>query len=166
MNQPLNHRSQRGVSTLLVMVFMTSLVTVITATLLLMTQARRSLASGSAGERGLALAEAGIEKAIAELARPGATYAGETDTPFGEGFFSVAVSRRPGAPESWDLVATGLLRDEIDPLVSRRSSAPELRVRIEIARRADDRPQRVRVTSWEARPAQVRTPAATRPASG
>ena len=51
------------------------------------------------------LADAGLEKAIASL-RMDPKYAGETDTPFGEGSFSVTTTAgaRPGA---WSVVSTG-----------------------------------------------------------
>lgn len=59
------------------------------------------------------LAEAGLDKAIALVrAQPG--YAGETDTPLGEGRFSVQVTQT--APGHYRIVATGLL-DRAKPRV-------------------------------------------------
>ncbi|MDQ1256995.1 MAG: hypothetical protein QG656_1596, partial [Candidatus Hydrogenedentes bacterium] len=57
----------------------------------------------------LALAEAGIEKAIAELRAQGDAYTGEQDTSLGSGVFSVTV--QPGAGE-YRIDATAELRDE------------------------------------------------------
>ncbi|MBI5092734.1 MAG: hypothetical protein HZB26_09875 [Candidatus Hydrogenedentes bacterium] len=54
------------------------------------------------------LAEAGIEKAVAELRVNAAGYRGEQDTPLGDGAFSVVVTpeNRPGA---YRILATGRL---------------------------------------------------------
>lgn len=57
----------------------------------------------------LNLAEAGIDKALAELQAGQADYAGEQHTPLGDGFFSVTVKRQEDGSRLID--ASGLLAD-------------------------------------------------------
>lgn len=75
-----------------------------------------------------ALAEAGLEKAFAMLrAHPGA-YAGESDTPLGDGRFSVAVTRGPRAGvyavRSEGIVADGVGRGEKQVIVAEMEIQP------------------------------------------
>jgi hypothetical protein len=58
----------------------------------------------------LNLAEAGVDKAVAELRAGKTDYAGEDSTPLGEGFFTVEATPIPGG-EQWKIVSTGSLRD-------------------------------------------------------
>jgi hypothetical protein len=56
------------------------------------------------------LAEAGVEKAAAELRNGNTGYRGEKDTAFGDGFFDVEV--QPGnAPGLYQIASRGFLRD-------------------------------------------------------
>lgn len=57
------------------------------------------------------LAEAGLEKTLAIL-RTDPAYAGEQDTPLGDGTFSVVVER-PGATGTYRILSTGKLGDDI-----------------------------------------------------
>lgn len=61
-------------------------------------------------EMALHLAEAGLEKAVAELRSQPDTYRGETDTQLGRGRFSVAVQPGPH-PGEYRLESTGKLTD-------------------------------------------------------
>ena len=56
------------------------------------------------------LAEAGLEKAVAELRVRPASYRGEDKTPLGKGLFSVRVHEGHG-PGQYRIVATGALSD-------------------------------------------------------
>lgn len=62
----------------------------------------------------LNLAEAGIEKALAQLAAGRVDYRGETDAPLGDGFFSVDVAPQdpPGAVR---ITATGYMGEALAP---------------------------------------------------
>ena len=46
----------------------------------------------SDSERAIALAEAGIDKAVASLNIPGSNYNGEPETAFGDGYYSVTIT--------------------------------------------------------------------------
>ena len=68
------------------------------------------------------LAEAGTEKAVAELRDTSGTYTGESDTPLGPGKFSVAVTR--GEREGqYHVVSTGELRNNETALARSRVEA-------------------------------------------
>ena len=170
--------TERGVATIIVLILLAALVTVTTAFFTVLAYGRRSLSIGADQERGLAVAEAGLEKAVWELSRPTSRYVGETDTAFEEGAFTVAVTRLEGAAEAWDVVVTGFLNEEymaqaqtpgvVAPAPpSRPSAVPELRARVTIDRFDDGRPRRVRVTRWETGlqppPRSVATAPASRP---
>ncbi len=55
------------------------------------------------------LAEAGIDKAIAELSRSSSTYSGEEDTPLGEGTFSVSVLTSEEEAGEMLIISTGYI---------------------------------------------------------
>lgn len=83
------------------------------------------LARAHAVERGqvcMNLAEAGVDKAIAELRADPSKYTGEHDTSLGAGFFSVETSRLQGARE-YRITSTGLLRSDGHVLKEVRVSA-------------------------------------------
>jgi len=176
-----------GTVLVIAMIFLTVLVALTTAFVVFLGRSRRALTFDDARERGLALAEAGVEKAIWELSRPGTRYRGEADTRFADGFFSVTVKpaegrarerpprsgrqdagatsvtrpsgrdrgredERPAPAETWTIVATGVLIDELDSPPRRLTSVPTLTVRVEIERRGDGRPRRIRLTDWHPRP--------------
>lgn len=74
----------------------------------------------------LILAEAGIEKAVAELRLRPDTYRGEEKTPLGTGRFSVTVERDPGPGTFW-IRATGDAVDG-DQVIWQESRAVRLRL--------------------------------------
>ncbi len=65
-------------------------------------------------ETALALAEAGLEKAFAMLRAHPDTYKGESDTPLGDGRFSVAVTRGPRAGV-YAVRSEGIVADGVGP---------------------------------------------------
>jgi type II secretory pathway component PulJ len=64
------------------------------------------------------LAEAGIDKAIAELSRS-PFYRGEEDTPLGEGTFTVSVLTSEKNPEEMFIISTGYLPHSAEPKAKR-----------------------------------------------
>ena len=78
---------------------------------------QNSVYSNSA-ETATALAEAGVDKAIASLNRTGGTYSGEQETKFGEGSYSVEITTKDAATKV--IEATGYLPNKIEPKVTRK----------------------------------------------
>jgi len=74
-------------------------------------------------ETARALAEAGIEKAIAALAQD-RSYTGESETPIGDGVFSVEVFAQ--AEEQYRVIGTGVFVEE-GQVMARQELAAELR---------------------------------------
>lgn len=70
----------------------------------------------------MAIAEAGLEKALVALRRAPEAYRGEQDTALGAGAFNIAVT--PGEqPGCYRIVSTGTLRDETDVYARARIEA-------------------------------------------
>jgi len=84
------------------------------------------------------LAEAGIDKAIAELSRSSSTYVGEEDTPLGGGTFSVSVL--PSEEDAGEIliVSTGYVPHSFAPRAKRT-------VRVSVRRRDNS----LVITSWQ-----------------
>ena len=90
------------------------------------------------------LAEAGVEKAIAELRRQSGAYRGEKDTKLGGGLFSVEVT--PGkSAGAYRIVSVGLAVDDV-------VAQPRVRVVAEVALAPDGS---VRIRDWEVLPIQA-----------
>lgn len=68
-------------------------------------------------EKATALAEAGIDKALASLNKTGGSYNGETETPLGEGSYSVTVANKDAATKI--LQVTGYIPSKSNPKVKR-----------------------------------------------
>lgn len=68
-------------------------------------------------EKASAVAEAGIDKALNSLNRPGSSYNGENDTPFGDGSYSVAITTKDASTKI--IEATGYLPSKSNPKVKR-----------------------------------------------
>lgn len=65
------------------------------------------------------LAEAGIDKAIAELSRFPSTYSGEEDIPLGEGTFSISVLTSEENAGEIFIISTGYLPNSLEPKAKR-----------------------------------------------
>lgn len=84
------------------------------------------------------LAEAGIDKALAELSRSPSLYSGEEDTPLGEGTFSVSVLTSEKDAREMFIISTGYVPHSLEPKAKRM-------VKVTIQRR--DRS--LAITSWQ-----------------
>ncbi len=103
-------RGRRG-SALILVVMLLAAISVLLASLL--TGVDRAMAQQHAAWRDQttrALAEAGVQRAAAQLAERAGAYAGEKDTPLGGGFYSTKVSRGKG-PNDYTIRSVGTLRD-------------------------------------------------------
>jgi len=74
----------------------------------------------------LHLADAGVDKALAALQTAPEAYAGEAQTPLGEGRFSVEIERN-GAPGQCSIISTGEVTDG-DRVLSRARVVAEARL--------------------------------------
>lgn len=68
-------------------------------------------------EKATALAEAGVDKALASLNKSGGVYNGETETVLGDGSYSVAVTNKDAATKI--LQVTGYIPNKTDPKTKR-----------------------------------------------
>lgn len=69
------------------------------------------------GEKATALAEAGVDKAVASLNASGGSYSGEAETALGEGTYSIAITTKDAATKV--IEATGYLPNKQQPKVKR-----------------------------------------------
>lgn len=68
-------------------------------------------------EKAMALAEAGVDKALASLNKTGGSYNGETETVFGDGSYSVTITNKDATTKI--IQATGYIPDKTNPKVKR-----------------------------------------------
>lgn len=68
-------------------------------------------------EKATALAEAGLDKAVASLNKSGGTYSGESETAFGDGTYSVTISSKDVATKTIESI--GFMPNKADPRVKR-----------------------------------------------
>lgn len=71
----------------------------------------------SDSERAIALAEAGIDKAIASLNIPGSNYNGEPETAFGDGYYSVTITSTSNLNKL--IMSTGYIPNKQNPRVKK-----------------------------------------------
>ncbi len=88
-------RGERGVALLMALFLLAALSIGTTAAWQFMNRTFDEGRRFQHGQKTLLLAEAGLEKAVAEL-RNDPAYAGDKDVPLGEGRFTVCVTRRQG----------------------------------------------------------------------
>jgi len=154
--------AERGAVVVITLIILMSIALMVSAFLVLLGKGRGARILMWDGERGLALAEAGVEKAIWELSQPGQAYRGETDTRFGDGFFTVAVTAHGGTPEAWTITATGRFEEDVTARRRRPSSVPRVTARVEINRGPHGGAKRLSVVDWKVEPQPAPT---SRPAS-
>ncbi len=110
--KPGARRESNGVALYLALGYLAILMLTAGTFLTLLNRALSAETRAEGHEAAGALAEAGIEKALAELGRGPDGYRGEADTPLGHGRFSVEVVPREG-PRTYQIVSTGeLLGDD------------------------------------------------------
>ncbi|MBU1031945.1 hypothetical protein KKE03_03430 [Patescibacteria group bacterium] len=68
-------------------------------------------------ESAIAIAEAGVDKALASLNKTGGTYNGESETPFGDGSYSVSITSTDAATKV--IQTTGHIPNKDDPRAKR-----------------------------------------------
>ncbi len=108
-------QSKQGPALVVVVLFLAA-ITVLLGSLL--TGVNRTLDRGHIAWRDQltrAVAEAGIERAVAQLAETSGTYSGEKDLPIGDGFCSIRVTKEK-TPNSYLVVSVGELRDSAHKL--------------------------------------------------
>lgn len=98
-----------GVALLLTLGFLVVLVLFTSVFLASLNRAMTQQTVAERDQRGMAIAEGGLDKALVELRRAPDTYAGEENTPLGSGAFTVAVTR-DGEPGLYRIVAAGVSR--------------------------------------------------------
>lgn len=113
-------QSRGGYILVLTLVFFGIFFTVASAYLSAITSSARSARHDIASAQALALAEAGVDKAIYELNQNG-NYAGETDTSLSTGTFTIAVSSVDGSTKQ--IIATGAVPNSQNPIATRTITA-------------------------------------------
>lgn len=106
----------RGHIVLVALVFFAIFLTIATALINYVVQYQISQRHAIGSTQALALAEAGVDKAIYEL-NVNAGYAGEANTPIGEGEFSVSVTSIDSSTKR--ITATGYIPNSTDPKETR-----------------------------------------------
>ena len=121
--------NERGSALLTAIIFIVVLGTLVSAFLSNILAAHSSAKRSYQCQVAFNLAEAGIDKALAELSQPRSTYNGEKDTPLGEGVFSVFVSTSNESPGEKVIISTGCFPDSIKPKVKKTIEVTVLRRR-------------------------------------
>lgn len=106
----------RGHILLLSLIFLGIFVTVSTALLSYITSSLRAERAALASAQALALAEGAIDKAVA-LINEDLSYSGETDTPLGNGTFSISVENVDSSTKR--VVATAFVPDSANPIATK-----------------------------------------------
>lgn len=115
-----NNQSKIGESGQILLLTIISMVVVLALTLALVggsTLYFFNTSHASDSEKATALAEAGLDKAVASLNKTGGSYSGESETLFGDGSFSVAITNIDASTKK--VQSTGYLPNKANPKIKR-----------------------------------------------
>jgi Tfp pilus assembly protein PilX len=111
-------RTSKGTALFNALVFLTVLVIIGLSIATLTLGGFKFIARSHKSTQALNIAEAGIDKALYEINKPSSTYTSETNTPFGNGTFSVQITNG-SEPNTKVITSTGYIPNNTSPELER-----------------------------------------------
>ena len=114
----LYHKQQNGSALIISLIFMLVILVLVGSLFEFVTQNVKATRRAVAGEQALALAEAGVDKAVSELNATAGAYSGETGTALGTGVFDASVATLSATLK--EITVTGYAPNKTNPQASRK----------------------------------------------